>query len=257
MNFVTANIGRDYSSQAKMRSAFDNVGDVIGPKKGPRFIGWQEIGGGDPCGAQCEWAALRNRFNSQQGWASRRPNGKRPDGKWETTNTPVTFKGANHDVTARSVFASPSWAGVSRTRFVTVTHHAGRNVSVVNTHLIAGAWSCKPNTPKRRDYWHMAWKRLKGEVAKEHAKGRNVIVTGDLNRPRSANKCNPKWDPSSLHPRAKVIGGVGIDYIFAVPAAGRKFAVSVSANGTKRRGSITLGIDGHQAHWVRGRFLKD
>jgi hypothetical protein len=256
MNYVTANIGRNYGSQAKMRSAVDNVGDVIGPKKGPRFIGWQEIGEGDPCGKGCEIAAIRDRFKKTNGWATRRPNGQRPNGSWETPKVPITFKGANDNVSARSVFASPGWSGVSPTRFVTVTHHPQRNLSIVNTHLIAGAWSCKSHVQKRREYWSKGWKRLKAEVAKEHAKGRNVIVTGDLNRPRGSNKCNPKWDPTSLHPRAKIVGGASIDYIFAVPASGRKFAVSVSATGTKRRGSIFLGIDGHKAHWVRGRFLK-
>ncbi len=85
------------------------------------------------------------------------------------------------------------------------------------------------------------------------ARGRNVVVTGDLNRPRGANRCNPAWDPTSLHPRARVVGGSGIDYIFAVPAAGQRF-VYERRDGEVLRGTITLGIDGHKGWWVAGHF---
>ena len=83
------------------------------------------------------------------------------------------------------------------------------------------------------------WQHVAGE---EHDLGRNVIVTGDLNRPRSANNCNPAWEPTSLHPQSQIIGGENIDYIYAVPAAGNKFVVSTK-NGNKLRGSIS----GHRA----------
>lgn len=81
----------------------------------------------------------------------------------------------------------------------------------------------------RRDYWRRAWGVLEAEVAREHDRGRNVFVTGDLNRPRRTTNCNPAWNPTSLHRRA---------------------------NGNKKKGSIHLEIDGHEAHWVRGRFLE-
>ena len=99
-----------------------------------------------------------------------------------------------------------------------------------------------------------AWQVLKAEVAAEIDKGRNVVVTGDLNRPRSANSCNPAWDPPSLHPRASDVGGSNIDYVFAVPAMGYQFAVAKRADGSPKKGSIALGIDGHDAHWVVGSF---
>ena len=155
----------------------------------------------------------------------------------------------------RAVFASPGWAGVSPTRFVTVVHYPERNVSVVNTHFIAKAWSCGSNVDKRRDYWKQAWQVLKEEVAEEHAKGYNVVVTGDLNRPRMSDKCNPAWEPTNLHAAAKVVGGTGIDYIFVVPSGGDKFVISKKADGTAKDGDIALGIDGHKAHWVSGKFL--
>ena len=145
---------------------------------------------------------------------------------------------------------------MSPTRFVTVVRYKDRGLSVLNTHFIAGAWSCKSNVAQRKEYWQQAWKVLKAEVEKEHDLGRNVVVTGDLNRPRSANNCNPAWEPTSLHPQSQIIGGENIDYIFAVPAAGNKFVVSTK-NGNKLRGSISLGIDGHQGHWVIGRFLAE
>jgi hypothetical protein len=129
-----------------------------------------------------------------------------------------------------------------------------RGLSVINTHFIAGAWSCQSEVAKRKEYWQKAWTVLKAEVNKEHDLGRNAIVTGDLNRPRAANNCNPAWDPTSLHPQSQIIGGETIDYIFAVPAAGNKFVVSTE-NGTKLRGSIALGIDGHEGHCI-GAFLK-
>lgn len=255
MTYATANIGRKYRTKAEVQRVFDRIGDTLGAKQGPKLIGWQEIGEGDPCGGSCEMKALRKRFASDRGWKTRRPRGRRPSGAQERVKVPVTSKGADQGITARAVFASPPWTHVSPTRFVTVVHYPSRNVSVLNTHLIAGAWSCKSNREQRRAYWRMAWRTLKKEVAKEHRRGRNVIVTGDFNRPRSANRCNPGWDPTSLHPRAKIVGGQGIDYIFAVPAAGQRFKVATRPSGSKKRGSIQLGIDGHKAHWVSGRFL--
>ncbi len=253
MVFSTVNIGRDYKTKADVQAVINKVGNVIGGKSGPKFIGWQEIGEGDPCGGACEIDAIHTRFTSANGWTTHRPKGKRPDGNTEIVKVPISSKGSS-DFAAHATFASPGWAGVSPTRFVTVVRYKDRNLAVVNTHFIAGAWSCKSQVAKRKDYWHKAWSVLKAQVKKERDLGRNVIVTGDLNRPRAANSCNPAWDPTSLHPQAQIIGGANIDYIFAVPAAGYKFVVS-SANGAKLRGSITLGIDGHKGHWVIGRFL--
>lgn len=254
MTYVTANIGRNYSGRSTVAAVFDRLGDNIGPRSGPKFLGWQEIGEGDPCGGLCEINALRNRFKTNWGWSTYHLRGQRPDGNRERAKVPVTSKGVNPNGPGRAVFASPGWAHVSPTRFVTVVRYAPRNLSVINTHFIAGAWSCKPNRSRRRSYWWKAWRVLKQQVAQEHERGHNVVVTGDLNRPRQQNNCNPSWNPTSLHGRAKVIGGSGIDYVFAVPAAGYKFVVATRPNGTKKRGSIHLGIDGHQAHWVRGRF---
>ncbi len=254
MNFVTANIGRSYDTRAQVAAVFDHVGDVIGARSGPRLIGWQEIGEGDPCGGSCEWDELRARFTAGGSWENLRPSGTRPSGGSERVKVPVTSKGAGGATSVRAVFASPGWAGVSPTRFVTVAHYADRNLSFINTHFIAGAWSCSSNVAQRRDYWRQAWATLREQVAREHDRGRNVVVTGDLNRPRGANDCTPAWDPTSLHPRARVIGGAGIDYVFAVPAAGWSFTLARRGDGTVERGTIHLGIDGHQSHWVAGRF---
>lgn len=255
MTYMTANIGRNYDTRAQMASVFNRIGDIIGPRTGPKFIGWQEIGEGDPCGGSCEIEELRGRFRTEWSWETRHPRGSKPNGGTERVKVPVTSKGANADIAVRAAFASPGWAGVSPTRFVTVVHYASRNVSVVNTHLIAGAWACRSEVARRRDYWRRGWGALKDEVAREHARGRNVIVTGDLNRPRGSNSCNPAWNPASLHPRARVIGGESIDYIFAVPAAEWRFVVSRRPDGTAKRASIQLGIDSHKAHWVAGTFL--
>ncbi|HET6612537.1 MAG TPA: hypothetical protein VFG83_11125 [Kofleriaceae bacterium] len=252
MTYTTANIGRTYDTRAQVAAVFDHIGDVMGGRSGPRFIGWQEIGEGDPCGT-CEIEELRARFKTESGWETLRPRGTRPNGGTEKIKVPVTSKGPD-SASAAAVFASPGWAGVSPTRFVTVVDYPTHNLSMINTHFIAGAWSCKSEVAKRRDYWRQAWNTLKDQVAKEHDRGRDVIVTGDLNRPRSANDCNPAWDPTSLHANAKVIGGAGIDYIFAVPAAGWKFVLAKRTDGTVERGKISLAIDGHKAHWVAGRF---
>lgn len=246
MTFATVNIGRDYDTRAQVAPVFDRVGDAIGPRSGPRLLGWQEIGEGDPCG-DCEIELIRARFAASGSWETLHPVGMRPDGGSERVKVPVTTKGAGEATSVRAVFASPGWAGVSPTRFVTVAYYGDRNVSLINTHFIAGAWSCRDEVARRRDYWRRAWTTLREQVAREHDRGRNVVVTGDLNRPRAADGCNPEWDPTSLHPRARVVGGAGIDYVFAVPAAGWSFSVA-------DRGAITLGIDGHRAHWVAGRF---
>lgn len=248
MTFVTANVGRDYAAKPSAVAAFDKVGDFVDGRNGPRFVGWQEIGEADPCGA-CEWDALTTRFKAGANWDNRRPAGKRPDGKSETVKVPVSAKDADGQTPAvRAVYASAGWEGVSPTRFVTVVYYPERNLSFLNTHFIAKAWSCGSEEGKRRDYWQKAWGVLKGEVAEEHGKGRNVVVTGDLNRARAEGKCNPAWNPASLHPSAKVVGGTGIDYVFAVPAKGHKFVES-------KDGVIDLTIDSHNAHWVSGRFL--
>jgi hypothetical protein len=253
MTFVTANIGRDYTTRAQVVTVFDHVADVIGGRSGPRFIGWQEIGEDDPCGA-CEVEELPARFAADRGWETLRPAGTRPDGGTERVKVPVTTRGAGGSTSERAVFASPGWAGVSPTRFVTVAYYAERNLSLINTHFIAGAWSCRSEVAMRRDYWRRAWTTLQEQVVREHDRGRNVIVTGDLNRARASDSCNPDWDPTSLHPRARVIAGTGIDYVFAVPAAGWSFTLSRRADGTVEGGTIHLGIDGHEAHWVAGRF---
>lgn len=155
------------------------------------------------------------------------------------------------------MFASPSWAGVSVARFVTVAYYSARNLSVVNTHLIAGAWSCQGSQAMRRDYWNRGWDTLKAVVQTEHSRGRNVIVTGDLNRRASSNACNPAWDPTSLHRDAQRIGGESIDYIFAVPSNGWRFRIARNADGERKRGSRRIGIDSHRGFWVAGSFLRD
>jgi|GEM_PF-3233025 len=245
MTYATANIGRNYRDRGKLREVFGRLERVLGSKKGPKLIGWQEINEADPCGELCEIQELRARFQKSKGWYTKRPR---------NVHTPNTLKGVG-EIRERATFASPGWAGVSPARFVTVTYSPKRNVSLINTHLIAGAWSCKSHTDKRRDYWKQAWRELKRQVAREHDRGRNVIVTGDLNRPRSANRCNPSWDPTSLHPRARVVGGQSIDYIFAVPAARKKFVFARNERGEIKRGNITIGIDSHRAYWGRGKFV--
>ncbi len=253
--FVTANIGREYKgNRAKMEKAIDRIGDVIGSKPVPKYIGWQEIGGNDPCG-NCEFVEIRKRFSRAKKWRNARPRGVRGDSTKERVAVPVTSKGGGpHRATA--TFVSPGWAKVSATRWVTHAHYPERNLTVLNTHLIAGAWSCKSERAKRRRYWKQGWKAIQDAVKHERQQGRNVIVTGDFNRLRRKTKCNPAWDPKSLHPKARVIGGSGLDYIFAVPAPGEKFVVSKRANNKPKRGKIHIGIDGHDAYWVRGRFKK-
>ena len=255
MTVATVNIGRNYGSRAAMANAVGGVRDVLGPKSGPAFIGWQEIGEGDPCGG-CEIDVIRTRFPEAMEWRTKHPRGTRPDGGRELVKVPITSR-RSHDGTlgVRAAFASPGWAGVSPTRFVTVVYHPQRNVSVINTHLIAGAWSCRSNVERRKQYWRQGWQTLQNQVAREHAAGRNVFVTGDLNRPPGSNGCNPSWVPTSLHPNARIIGGEGIDYIFAVPARSWDFRYDRNSAGDIRRGSIALGIDGHRGHWVRGRFV--
>ncbi len=257
MTFSTVNVGRSYDTRAQVAAAIGGVGDVLEPKDGPSFIGWQEIGEGDPCG-RCEIDVIRARFATDAGWKTKHPRGLRPDGNRELVKVPVTSRGA-HDLPleVRAVFASPGWAGVSPTRFVTVVHYPQRNLSVLDTHFIAGAWSCKSHVDRRRRYWRQAWHILQEEVAREHDAGRNVIVTGDLNRPRGADACNPAWEPESLHPDARVIAGAGIDYVFAVPAASFAFRYARRGDGSIARGTIHLGIDEHRGHWVRGHFEHD
>lgn len=245
MTFATINIGREYANQAAVQTVFERIRGVIGPKSGPAFIGWQEISEADPCGDDCEYDLIKRVFSTGAGWDNRRP---------DEVKVPVTSKGVGGAIDARAVFASPGEAGVSPTRKVTVVYYAAQNLSVINTHLIAGAWSCPDTFPAlRKDYWQRGWSALKDEVKKELDKGRSAIVTGDLNRPRATSGCNPAWDPTSLHPRAMLIGGSNIDYIFAVPAAGQSFVYGRDG-GSIKRGVITLGIDGHQGHWVRGAF---
>ncbi len=243
--YTTANIGRTYGTSADVQKVFDMVEGVISGKSGPKLIGWQEIGESDPCGDSCEISSLKAAFPASAGWETMRP---------KSVHTPITSKGANDTIYTRATFASPGWAGVSPTRYVVVSFHKSRNLSMINTHFIAGAWSCKSAVAQRKEYWKQAWQVLKAEVAAEIDKGRNVVVTGDLNRPRSANSCNPAWDPPSLHPRASDVGGSNIDYVFAVPAMGYQFAVAKRADGSPKKGSIALGIDGHDAHWVVGSF---
>lgn len=246
MTFSTINIGRSYGSKSDVQGVIERVRGVIGPKGGPAVIGWQEISEDDPCGDACEYDLIKSTFDAAAGWDNRRP---------DTVKVPVTAKGVDGVIDARSAFASPGEAGVSPTRKVTVVYYQQENLSMINTHLIAGAWSCPDDKVElRKDYWNRGWSALKDQVKKELDKGRDAIVTGDLNRPRDSNRCNPPWDPTSLHPRAKLVGGASIDYIFAVPAPGHQFVYGRDGDGSVKRGVIHLGIDGHQGHWVRGEF---
>lgn len=251
LNIATVNIGRDYGARGTMANAIDHVRGALVPKSGPLLIGWQEIGEADPCG-QCEIEEVRSTFDGER-FQTFRPQGHRPNGATERVHVPITLRGAGDGVTVRAPFASAPWAHVSPTRFVTVTYSPELNVAHLNTHLIAGAWSCKSQVERRRDAWRDGWRALKDAVAAEVARGRNVVVTGDLNRGRGANHCNPAWDPSTLHARARVVGGSGIDYVFAVPAQGQRF-VYERHNGNVVRGNIPLGIDGHKGWWVAGHF---
>jgi hypothetical protein len=256
MLFTTANIGREYKTKADVAAVFDKIGDLLDDKQMPRFVGWQEIGEGDPCGDTCEREALTARFQMGDGWFTEIPKGKLPGGGTDVVHVPVTSRGAGGDsAVVRAIFSQPGWEKVSPARFVTVVYYPDRNASLVNTHFIASAWNCSDNTPQRREYWQKTWTVLKEEVAKEHDKGRNVVITGDFNRMRATSSCNPKWDPESVHPAARIIGGAGIDYIFAVPAGDYKFALSKKGDGSTKAGEIVLGIDGHKAHWVAGQFL--
>lgn len=77
-------------------------------------------------------------------------------------------------------------------------------------------------------------------VAQHYKRGRTVLFTCDSNG----------YDMRKLHPRARRIGGAGIDWIGVVePPRGARINV-------KSRGSIDLTIDGHNAHWVRFRVSK-
>ena len=241
MTFVTANIGRDYKKTATMADALDNIGDFLDKKAGPRFIGWQEISESDPCGDSCEYDAIVKRFSTKAGWSNYRPNADKE---------PVTSKEGGKGATTRHTFASAGWAGVSPTRYITVVHYPERNLSFINTHFIAGAWTPGwKEQAKRRQYWNKAWAVLKSEVAKEHDKGYNVVATGDLNRPRAKSSTNPAWDPTSLHAGTIVVGGVSLDYVFAVPAAKYKYVAAghsaVSLNNIQ---------SDHDAHWATGAF---
>ena len=225
MTFMTANVGRGTERQSRTSVRELTAFLLNNSFDGPQFIGWQEIGEGDACG-QCEWDEITSRNGPRWDHWRPRPELKVPVSAFRETATRASARHASNGV-----------AGISPTRFVTVVYYAERNLAVLNTHFIAGAWSCRhANRRMRRPYWRDAWNTLREVVANQIEAGHNVVVTGDLNRPRATGECNPAWEPAGdLHGRARIVGGAGIDYIFAVPARGWRWEFARNGDGDIRR----------------------
>lgn len=202
------------------------------------IVGWQEIGEGD--GSVDELAALRAAF---------------PRRTWRTaavaTRAPVTW---NRTIWAclgvERVKVMKGIPGVSPARHVVIVrlqHRVtGRRVTRINTHTVAGAWNGKQDRheARRREGWTAHWAELVEVVHQEAAAGPDIVVSGDFNRQR------PLLPIHELHPRAMLVARSHTDYLIAIPAHGRRAAVSKI-----RRAPI--GVDFHLALSASIRFPKE
>ncbi|MGH3737638.1 MAG: hypothetical protein ACRDT6_18810 [Micromonosporaceae bacterium] len=248
MTFVTANIGRDYGSGSKITEVMTrirhNLYDVSNGR--PRYIGWQEIDEDDPA---AELSILKDVYKYDGGWE--RTLYRDPDG----IRVPLKVPNVAHDAQKsdqRVAFGSSGMDGISPTRWITITRYQNQNISQINTHFIAGAFKDCPTCAERRDRWWAHWRSLKDQVAREHNAGFNVVLTGDFNRRPDPGG----WNPTNVHPDARHVKNGGIDHIVAVPRGGWKVVKQRYANGSYQQGEWWIGIDTHQAHWVKLRFLR-
>lgn len=247
MVFVTANIGRNYAGGSKISEVMNRLRhhayDVSNGR--PRFIGWQEIDEDDPA---AEMAILKDVYPADGGW-QRTLYRERPDGSLEPLKVPEVAHDAQKSG-SRVAFGSSGMAGVSPTRWITVTRFRNQNISFLNTHFIAGAFDDCANCAERRERWWAHWDSLKAQVATEHNDGFNVVITGDFNR----RPVDGGWTPANLHSRARHVKSGGLDHIVAVPRAGWSVTKPRYADGSFKQGEWWIGIDSHEAHWVTLQF---
>lgn len=230
---TTANVGRGRPDA--QRKAFAKVRTTNG---GRGIVGWQEIGEGD--GPVNEPAALRQAF---------------PRKTWRTaavaTRTPITW---NRTVWAclgvERVKVMKGIPGVSPARYVVIVrlqHRiTRRRLTRINTHTVAAAFNGTTDRLEadRRDGWEHHWDELVEIVREEAATGADVVASGDFNRQR------PPLPIHELHLRAVKVAQSHTDYLIAIPAHGRRVAVSK----IRRH---TLGIDFHLALSASIRFPKE
>lgn len=120
---------------------------------------------------------------------------------------PAALRGRGWAVSARRL--SRGVAGISPDRWAVVVKRPG--LAVVCTHLVSKAWtSDNATTPTRRRLWREEIAGLRAIVSRQHARGRSVVVAGDLNSPHRVR----------LGPRAVHLGNVYRMQAVALPAPG-------------------------------------
>lgn len=77
------------------------------------------------------------------------------------------------------------------------------------------------------------------------------MITGDFNR----RKVDNGWGPADVHFHAVHVKNGGLDHIVAIPRGGWKVVKLRNADGSFKQGEWWIGIDSHEAHWVKLQFL--
>ncbi|MGH3863003.1 hypothetical protein [Actinokineospora sp.] len=137
---------------------------------------------------------LKDIYRPEWGW-QQTLHRTRADGTQEPLHAPEVAHAAQKSG-QRVASGSESLAGISPTRFITVTRNANQNISHLNTHVIARAFdTCPGDCAERRERWWALWNNLKEQVSIERAAGFNVVITGDWNRRLAPDG----WSPADIH----------------------------------------------------------
>lgn len=181
--------------------------DVRKAARGADLIGWNEI---SVPSYRKAIRALGPR------WAHYMPGGG--------NQTPISWKKSEWKLLASGRKPThPGMPGVSPSRNITwvkLKHRqTGETVVRMNTHLVAGAWSAKPQSHRawRQEMWKRHIAKLKELVKHFSDRGATVVVGGDFNRNHYPVLGDRVVYGNGL--KAGTHGGATLDYIMHVPGA--------------------------------------
>jgi hypothetical protein len=148
----------------------------------------------------------------------------------------------------RVAVGSEGLEGKSPFRWITIMRFDNQKISFINTHFIADAYNgdCGPPCVSR---WNTHWDNLKTQVTNERQAGYNIVLTGDFNR-----RVNDHWSPANVNGNARLVKAGNVDFIIAIPNSGWKVEKVHNQDGSPQQGEWPIGIDHHEAHWVKLKF---
>lgn len=227
MKIITANIGRDGMTAARVTEDFYRIKRQFGAK----FIGFQEIDEADPAD---EHSLLRHVFKGYKIAAFRHME-------------PIVGPRLARIIHQETVKVADGVGGATPDRYLStvVWQYRGKKFVHINAHFTAFAWNGKNETIASRGFTQQqvlqAWtdeaEALKAKIKHYNDLGYTVFWTGDVNR----------VDMPKMHPRERQLVTSGIDSISVIEG---EWKVRV-----KKKGHFALNSD-HDARWVSFDLVK-